>query len=351
MTGSKKELMELSAYHPISNLVTKVTPVAAPRYAAIDAHNHLETYKEGWPERPLSELLDVMDAVGLRALIDLDGAWGEDLLERHLDLFKAKAPERFAMFGGVNWAAWPEHGNRFGEWAAERLRAQVRRGAQGLKVWKDFGLNVRDQNDQRVRINDARMDAVWATAGELGVPVTVHIADPVAFFLPLVSTNERWEELQAHPSWHFQSPPFPPFLSLMEDFLEVMVRHPQTTFIGAHVGCYAEDLGWMGRAFERCPNFNIDFSARIAELGRQPYTARRFFMQYSDRILFGLDSGLNPDIYRIYYRFLESDDEYFDYSTAPAPPTGRWQIYGLYLPDDVLKKVYFQNAARILQLP
>jgi predicted TIM-barrel fold metal-dependent hydrolase len=343
--------MELSDYRPISNLVTKVTQIEKPRFAAIDAHNHLEIFKEGWPDRPLSELLDFMDSVGLRALIDLDGAWGEDLLERHLDLFKTKAPERFAMFGGVNWASWPEHGDRFGDYAASRLRAQVRRGAQGLKVWKDFGLHVQDQHGQRARINDARLDPLWAAAAELDVPITVHIADPVAFFHPLDANNERWEELHAHPDWHFQSPPFPPFLSLMNDFLEVIARHPQTTFIGAHVGCYAEDLGWIGRAFDRCPNFYIDISGRIAELGRQPYTARRFFIRYSDRILFGTDTGLKPDYYRINYRFLETDDEYFNYSTGPFPPTGRWQIYGLYLPDDVLEKVYYQNAARILRIP
>lgn len=342
--------MELSDYRPISNMVTKTTYVARPRFPVIDAHNHLEIFHEGWPERPLSELLDKMDEAGVKALIDLDGAWGEDLLERHLDRFKAKAPERFAMFGGVNWAAWPEHGDHFGEYAARRLRTQVQRGAQGLKVWKDFGLNVQDQRGLRVRVNDPRMDPVWATAGELDVPVTLHIADPVAFFLPLDSTNERWEELQAHPDWQFPSPPFPPFLNLMEDMLDVITRHPQTTFIGAHVGCYAENLGWLSQAFERCPNFFIDISARIAELGRQPYSARRFFLHHRDRILFGLDSGLRPEVYRTYYRFLETDDEYFDYSGAPFPPTGRWQIYGLSLPDEVLEKVYHKNAARLLKL-
>lgn len=342
--------MNLTEYRPISNLVTKVTLVEKPRYAVIDAHNHLEGFQDGWVGRPVNELLDRMDELGLRALIDLDGAWGEDILDRHLDLFKAKAPERFAMFGGVNWSAWAEHGDRFGEWAAAQFRAQVRRGAQGLKVWKDFGLHVRDHRGELVRINDPRMDAVWAAAVEMGVPITFHIADPVAFFRPLDQFNERWEELQAHPDWHFPSPPFPPFLQLMEEFLDVMIRHPQTTFIGAHVGCYAENLGWLAQAFERCPNFHIDISARIAELGRQPYTARRFFMQYPDRIMFGVDSRLQPELYKIYYRFLETDDEYFNYVPGDFPPTGRWQIYGLYLPDEVLQAVYAGNAARLLRL-
>ena len=177
--------MELSDYRPISNLVTKETFVERPRFPVIDAHNHLELFRQGWPERPISELFDMMDACGVRAIVDLDGAWGEDLVERALDRFKAKAPERFTIFGGVNFSTWPEHGDRFGEYAAQRLRAQVQRGAQGLKVWKDFGLNVQDQHGQRVRINDPRMEPVWATAGELGIPITVHIADPVAFFRPL----------------------------------------------------------------------------------------------------------------------------------------------------------------------
>jgi predicted TIM-barrel fold metal-dependent hydrolase len=314
----------------------------------IDAHNHLEIYGEGWVDRPLGALLDVLDSCCVTAVVDLDGAWGEDLMNRHLDLFKAKAPERFAIFGGVNWDAWPEHGNRFGEVAAQTLRAQVRRGAQGIKVWKNMGLHVHDHTGALARINDPSLDPIWAAAAEMGVPVCLHIADPVAFFTPLNGSNERYEELNRQPDWHFPSPPFPPFMQLMNDMLDVISRHPQTTFIGAHVGCYAENLAWVAHVLERCPNFHIDISARIAELGRQPYTARRFFIQYADRILFGTDAGFKPEFYRIGYRFLETDDEYFNYAPGSFPPTGRWQIYGLYLPDDVLEKIYYQNAARLI---
>jgi predicted TIM-barrel fold metal-dependent hydrolase len=176
----------------------------------------------------------------------------------------------------------------------------------------------------------------------------IHVADPVAFFDPIDETNERWEELGEHPDWAFTSPPFPAFMSIMEAFANLVARHPNTTFIGAHVGCYAENLGWVSRMLERCPNYYVDISARIGELGRQPYTARRFFLRYADRILFGSDMGPDLEAYRIGYRFLETEDEYFNYNPGEVPKQGRWQVYGLYLPDEVLKKVYSENARRIL---
>jgi predicted TIM-barrel fold metal-dependent hydrolase len=176
----------------------------------------------------------------------------------------------------------------------------------------------------------------------------VHIADPVAFFDRLNPENERWEELQAHPDWQFPSPPYPPFSALVGALARLVARHPQTTFIGAHVGCYAENLGWVGALLDRCPNFYVDISARISELGRQPYTARRFFLQHADRILFGTDMGPDVAWYRRYYRFLESDDEYFPYGLGEIPGQGRWHIYGLFLPPDVLEKVYYLNAQQAL---
>jgi predicted TIM-barrel fold metal-dependent hydrolase len=343
--------MLLADYRPRPALATKETIITQPKFRVIDAHNHLaEPFGGGWDKRPVAELLDVLDQAGVQTYIDLDGGWGEDILHMHLDYFKAAAPERFVIFGGIDWAAWPQQGNRFGDWAASRLREQAARGAQGLKIWKPFGLQVRDHHDQLVAIDDTRLDPVWITAGELGLPVLAHIADPVAFFWPLNETNERWEELHTHPDWHFPSPPYPSFDNLITQFANLIKRHPQTTFIGAHVGCYAENLGWVGQLLDECPNFYIDISARIGELGRQPYTARRFLIQYADRILFGIDAGPNLPSYYIYYRFLETDDEYFNYDSGEIPSQGRWQIYGLYLPDDVLEKIYHINAHRVLNL-
>jgi predicted TIM-barrel fold metal-dependent hydrolase len=341
--------MLLREFHPQAKLVTPTTAITQPHFPVIDAHNHLaEPFGGGWDKKPLSQLLELLDQAQVRLYVDLDGGWGEDILHQHLDYFKNRAPERFRIFGGVNWAAWPEHGDRFGEWAAARLRQQARRGAEGLKIWKPFGLHVRDQHGQLVAVDDARLEPLWATAGELNLPVMIHVADPAAFFDPLDQTNERWEELHAHPDWQFPSPPFPAFMTIMEQLANLVARHPQTIFIGAHVGCYAENLGWVSQLLNRCPNFYVDIGARIGELGRQPYTSRRFFLEHADRILYGTDLGPNLDGYRLYYRFLETDDEYFNYSLNEIPDQGRWRIYGLFLPEEVLAKVYYQNAERVL---
>jgi predicted TIM-barrel fold metal-dependent hydrolase len=343
--------MFLSDYRPRSRLFASTTAVVRSRFPVIDAHNHLGQNFGAWDQRPVSELLDTLDQANVHMYVDLDGGWGEDILRAHLDHFKAAAPERFRVFGGVDWSAWQEHGDRFGEWAATRLRAQAALGAEGLKIWKEFGLRVRDQCGALVSVDDARLDPLWETAAELRLPVVIHVADPVAFFAPLDANNERWEELHAHPDWHFPSPPFPAFETIVNALADLVTRHPQTTFIGAHVGCYAENLKWVSELLDKCPNFYADISARISELGRQPRAARWFFLKYADRILFGTDMGPDTNIYRIYYRFLETDDEYFNYDVTEMPRQGRWHIYGLSLPDDVLEKVYYRNAERVILQP
>jgi len=329
-----------------------------PRFDVIDAHNHLGGGVLGgspsFPRKPLEELFALMDEVRVKAIIDLDGGWG-DRLRAEIAYYQEPHPDRFIVFSGIdyeNFATDP----RFGETEARRLRESVALGARGLKVWKTLGLRLRDPEGRLIPINDERLDPLWATAAELGVPILIHIADPVAFFQPLDRFNERWEELQRHPDWHFYPtrprgdlthPDFPSFEELMEQFEDLLTRHSGTTFIGAHVGCYAEDLGWVGRMMDTCPNFYADISARIAELGRQPYTAREFFIRHQDRILFGTDASPDVEIYRRYYRFLETRDEYFNYGGRETPGNGRWMIYGLDLPDDVLKKVYHDNAHRL----
>ena len=207
-------------------------------------------------------------------------------------------------------------------------------------MWKPFGLHVRDQNGALVAVDDPRLDPIWDTAGELKLPVLIHVADPVAFFDPLDSHNERWEELHAHPDWQFPSPPFPSFLAIVDGLAEPGGAPPAHHLHRRARGLLRREPG-LGRALlDRCPNFYVDIAARIGELGRQPYTARRFFLKYADRILFGTDCSPPRRLYRIYYRFLETDDEYFNYRAGRSPAQGRWHIYGLYLPDDVLRKVY-----------
>ncbi|MCC7381254.1 MAG: amidohydrolase family protein [Deltaproteobacteria bacterium] len=343
--------LRLVDYRPRSTLIVPVHEVPRPKYPAVDAHNHLgERWGGGWDRRPVSELLDTLDAAGVEALIDLDGGFGEDLLHAHLDRFKNASPERFVVFGGADWSRFPDEGNSFGEKAAKRLEAQKARGAGGLKIWKSLGLTVKDAGGRRVAVDDPRLDPLWATAGELQLPVTIHVGDPVAFFEPLDATNERFEEIATHPDYQLSGPGHPRFPELIEELARLVARHPRTTFIGAHVGNYPENLGWVSALLDRCPNLHLDLGARLQELGRQPNGARKFFLAHADRILFGLDRPPRPDRYAKYWRFLETDDDYFNASDREVPTQGRWFIHGIQLPADVLEKIYRANARRILGL-
>jgi len=258
-------------------------------------------------------------------------------------------PGRFFTFCNVDWTGVGEPG-----WVAKatsQLRADVKAGARGLKIFKKLGLRARDGAGQLVMPDDPRIAGLWDQAADLGIPVLIHTADPVAFFRPLDRFNERWDELHRRPEWRFCGPEFPSFEHLIASLYRTVEAHPSTTFITAHVGCYPENLGYVSAMMDRLPNLYSDISARLAELGRAPYSARKWFLKHADRILFGTD--IRPDIqmYQTHFRFLEAADEYFDYAPdAAIPPQGRWRIYGLLLPDDVLKKVYHDNAVRLLKL-
>jgi predicted TIM-barrel fold metal-dependent hydrolase len=233
----------------------------------------------------------------------------------------------------------------------------VARGARGLKVWKLLGLRARDTTGRLVTVDDARLDPLWRAVADLRLPVVIHIADPIAFFRPLDDANERAEELALHPDWHFwppmvapDGPGFPGFDDLLGAFDRLLGRHPDVAFIGAHVGCAAEDLALVAAMLGRHPNLSVDIAARVGELGRQPNAARAFFLDWSDRIVFGTDTAVDVASCRTYYRFLETLDDAFEYSPEPVPPQGRWRISGLGLPDDVLHRVYNENARRVLGL-
>lgn len=343
--------MQIEDYQPLPSLVTKNTLIKRARFPVIDAHNHLDDEFGGsWIHKPISNLLSILDDMNVKVFIDLDGGWGEKTLQVHLDKLKSKAPETFRVFGGIAWEAWENLGKKFPEWAANRLREQVKWGADGLKIWKNLGLNIRDHEGTLVAINDPRLNPIWEAAADLDIPVLIHSGDPVAFFEPFDFRNERWEELNDHPEWHLPSPPFPKFNSIIESFASLIEKHPDITFIGAHMAGYAENLTWVAKLLDRCPNLYVDLSARIAELGRQPYSTRRFFLKYGDRILFGLDKGPVKAEYQTYFRFLETDDEYFNYSTSDIPDQGRWYIYGIGLPDGVLEMVYAANARKVMHI-
>jgi predicted TIM-barrel fold metal-dependent hydrolase len=350
--------LRLSEFRPRTSLRVPVHLVETPKYPVVDAHNHLGAAFGGeWADRSAAELVATLDASGVEAIVDLDGGQGENL-SAEIDRWAAAGPDRVIVVAGLDPDAWASD-PAFGETEAAQLRDSVARGARGLKVWKTLGLRARDPDGRLVAVDDPRLDPLWMAAADLGIPVVIHIADPVAFFDPLDATNERWEELRGHPDWHFwptrpdddpDAPGVPSFDALLAAFERLVGAHPRTTFIGAHVGCAAEDLALVSRLLDEHPNLNVDIAARLGELGRQPYTARTFFLRYADRILFGADMGPDPAIYAIHYRFLETFDESFDYGTDRVPEQGRWQIHGIGLPDDVLRKVYRDNARRLFAM-
>jgi predicted TIM-barrel fold metal-dependent hydrolase len=227
-----------------------------------------------------------------------------------------------------------------------RLEGLIEHGACGIKFWKDFGLTVRDAAGKLLRVDDERFAPIFEKAADWKLPVMFHTADPAAFFRPIDGANERYEELAAHPDWGFQGSPVGK-RELLEQRNVVFGRHPRTTFVGAHVGESPEDLAFVSKMLDSYPNVCVDMSSRTPELGRQPYTAREFFLRYPDRIVFGTDLVPTIEMYRLHYRFFETADEYFEYPSH-ASRQGRWNIYGIFLPDDVLRKIYRENALKLL---
>ncbi len=338
----------LADFQPRSELVVPETFVPKPRFPAIDGHNHFPIGDARVPAGEAARIVTVMDEVGVEASVNLSGGFG-DTLRRRLEALDGTYPGRFYTFCNANWEG--VGGPGWAERAARQLAEDVRAGARGLKVFKQLGLTYRDPSGRLVMPDDPRIADLWEAAAELNVPVLIHTADPVAFFRPLDGTNERWDELQRHPDWHFFGGDYPPFEELIAALYRAIEAHPRTQFITAHVCCYPENLAFASAMLERYPNLSTDFSARIGELGRAPYSAREWFIKYADRIIFGTDATPVPELFQTYYRFLETRDEYFNYShRAAVPHQGRWHIYGLGLPDEVLRKVYRENMRRLLGL-
>jgi predicted TIM-barrel fold metal-dependent hydrolase len=295
-----------------------------------------------------------MDRKNVRTMVNVTGGCGAGLREVLARLSQAH-PGRFAVFTEPAWARAcdPE----YPAFQAEMLEDAQQAGAKGLKLLKTLGLYLRERGtNELVNVDDPRFGPMWETAAALHFPVLIHTSDPEAFFQPIDRFNERWEELNAHPDWSFYGKDLPDNRHLQEARRNVMRRHPRTQFVCAHCA-NAEDLAYVMECLDGHPNMSVDIAARIGELGRQPRLARKFFDKYQDRVLFGTDASASlsmpqqlfgDELYEIYYRFLETDDEYFDYAPSAVPPQGRWRISGLGLSEQVLRKVYWENAARLL---
>jgi predicted TIM-barrel fold metal-dependent hydrolase len=363
--------LPLKHFQPRSMLHVADHKVLRARFPVIDVHAHLSWTKQGsggvfrgeemtFLATP-AQLLEVMDRKNVHTMVNLTGGMGAGLAQT-IRYFEGAAPGRFLTFTEPSWARLQEPG--YPQWQADEIERAKKAGARGVKVLKTLGLFLRENitSGPLVKIDDPRFDPMWDACGRLGLPVAIHVSDPEAFFLPIDRFNERYDELGNHPDWSFHDRDFPSNAELLAARNRMFARHPQTQFIVLHVGNNAENLAFVSENLDRFPNTVVETGARIGELGRQPRTARRFIEDYQDRVLFGTDAVPPPDgdnypqqvfkdeLYEIYYRFLETEDEYFDYAPAAVPPQGRWRIYGLGLPEAILKKVYHDNAARILNL-
>jgi predicted TIM-barrel fold metal-dependent hydrolase len=350
----------LEEYVPKSMLHLPETHIPRARFPVIDFHTHITAGDPNGSKIHFdidpADCLTVMDRKNIRTMVDLTGSYSDGLREAQRRLQEAH-PGRFVVFTEPAWIKASDR--NYARFQADQIESDHKAGAKGLKVLKTLGLYLRETGSQKlVRVDDARFDPMWETAGALKMPVAIHISDPKAFFLPIDRFNERWEELHAHPDWSFHGSDFPSDRDLQEARRNVMRRHPRTQFVCLHVAD-AEDLPYVSECMDSHPNMHVDIAARIGELGRQPRMARKFFDRYQDRILFGTDASggtsfpqqtFGDALYEIYYRFLETEDEYFDYAPAPVPPQGRWRIYGLGLPEQVLRKVYWENASRLIGL-
>lgn len=354
----------LPDFQPKSMLKVAETSVPRSRFPVVDFHTHLTFVREqedGPVARHLTtpaEALAVMDRKNVQVMVNLTGGYGP-AFDETIRYWHQPHPDRFVVF--VEPWYWRIREANYPKILADEVERAAGVGAQGLKVLKTLGLYLREQGREGplVKVDDPRFDPMWEACGGRKLPVAIHTSDPLAFFLPIDRFNERYEELNAHPDWSFHGRDFPSDRELQEARLRVVERHPGTVFVALHVGV-SEDLDYMSDCMRRYPNLWVEIGARIGELGRQPRRARRFFEEFQDRIMFGTDAvpgGYETPqqifgelLYEIYYRFLETEDEYFDYAPAPVPPQGRWQIYGLGLPDSILRKVYIDNAARILKL-
>jgi predicted TIM-barrel fold metal-dependent hydrolase len=341
--AGKRMTLLLKDFAPKSMLHAAVHEVPRAKFPVIDVHNHVnDAVGINGEEIPPAEVIRRMDAANVQKIVILTGMWG-DKLQVVIDKMVKPYPDRFMVFTQIDYSKIDDP--NFAAESVAQLDDAVRRGARGVKVLKDLGLGAKDKSGKFIPIDDPRLDPVWEECGKLGIPVAIHSTDPEAFFTPIDAHNERYEELNSNPTWSFYGPQFPSKETLLAQRNHVFEKHPHTKFIALHVANWPENLDVVSTWLNKYPNMLVEFGAREAELGRQPRRTLKFFHDYQDRILFGTDSEPENGMYANYFRWLETPDEYFPYWGYPGQ--GRWEIYGLALPDSILQKVYNKNATKL----
>ncbi|RPJ61692.1 MAG: amidohydrolase [Acidobacteria bacterium] len=331
------QTMSIEEYAPKSTLVVPEHIVTRAKYPFIDVHGH---QRAASPDSA-DQLIRDMDAMNMAVMVNLSGGSGERLKQGIANL-KGRYRDRFVVFANLDFSGIddPNYGKR----AAAQLEEDVKSGAQGLKIFKNLGLALRDGSGKRIPVDDPRFDPVWEACARLGIPVLIHTGEPWSFFQPVDKFNERWLELKLHPNRVRPSDQFPAWEALIAEQHRLFQRHPKTTFINAHLGWLGSDLVQLGKLLDKCPNVQTEIGAVLYDLGRQPRFARAWLIRYQDRVMFGKDAWA-PSEYPTYFRVLETADEYFDYYRKYH---AFWQMYGLDLPDDVLQKLYYKNALRVI---
>ena len=324
-------------YNPTSTLVVPGKIIKKAKFPFIDVHGH--QYR--MPAQDLTPVIAAMDSLNMAIMVNLSGRSGEQL-QQSVSNIATNFPNRFVVFANINFEGVGAEG--WIERTVAQFEQDVKNGARGLKVYKSLGLRNKDAQGNRLAIDDPRLDPIWAKCGELGVPVLIHAADPKSFWDEFDGDNERWLELKTHPRRKRDANNPAPWEQIIGEQHNMFKKHPNTIFINAHMGWFANDLGKLGELLDEMPNMNVGIGAIIAELGRQPRFAKAFFIKYQDRIHFGKDSW-KPEEFPTYFRVLESNDEYFPYHKKYH---AFWPMYGLDLPDEVLKKVYYKNTLRVV---
>ncbi len=332
----KNNLMDIEEYSPRSTLIVPETKLKRSKYPFVDVHNH----QFDMPIKDLSKLVEEMDSLNMGFMVNLSGFRGL-YLEQSLKNIKESAPTRFGLFLNIDFEKLDD--SSFAKEQVELINKAVAQGVIGLKVYKSLGLTDKDKKGNRIAINDPRLDPIWKACGDLNIPVLIHSGEPSSFWEPKDKYNERWLELRQKPGRYRDPEKNPSFEEVLAEQHAVFKKHPNTTFINAHLGWMGNDLDRLGKHLDQYPNVMTEIGAVLAELGRQPKRARQFFIDYQDRILFGKDS-YNVSEYYTYFRVLETEDEYFEYYRKRH---AHWKIYGLSLPDSVLQKVYYKNALHL----